>query len=250
MSLIPILSPKKFKPSDVPGLGLWLESDWGVTRDGLNAVSSWLDRSVNGYDFTQAVGANQPIWTAGEFGGNAGLIFDGTNDSLEISVANPFSTSQSFTFFVVLKAQVNDNDENYFSMGDLGSSDNFVLYKQGIVGTNPAVTFSVLSGIVNDVRGNTAINDNISHLFISESNGSAWSERIDRINQTLTVTGANSGIAPGDYTTLDNITIGVIRRSGVFFVRSNFAAILFYTSQISTGDRSKVENYLIDKYRV
>lgn len=255
MSLIPILIKKKFKPSDVPGLGLWLESGWGVTRDGLNAVSSWLDRSLNRYNFTQAIGVNQPIWTEGEFGGNAGLIFDGINDSLEVSVTNPFSTSGDFSFFAVHKSQANNNDNNYFAMGDLGGSDLILLAKgdNTNIRTNGIRVATVLSGTLNEVAGGTVLNDNLPKLVTIESNGSAWSSRLRGVSETLTVItggGSNSGNAPGDFTTLDNITIGMFRRSGAAFVRSNFAAILFYTAQISAADRDDVENYLINEYGI
>ena len=251
--IIPIILGRKFKPSDVPNLGLWLESGWGITRDGSNAVSAWLDRSANAYNFTQSTGANQPVWTESEFGGNAGLIFDGTNDSLEVSVSNPFSSSQSFSYFAVHKSQANNNDNNYFGMGDLGGTDVFLLAKgdNTNIRTNGIRIATVLAGTLNEVAGGTAINDNASKLITIESNSSAWSGRLRGVSETLTVVtngGSNNGNAPGDFTTLDNITIGMFRRNTTSFARSNFAAILFYTSQISSSDRTKVENYLISKY--
>ena len=250
-----LFKPSKFLPNKAPNLGLWLESDWGVTKDGGNATNAWLDRSLNAYNFTQAVGANQPIWTAGEFGGNAGIIFDGVNDSLEISVSNPFSTTQNFSFFAVHKSLVNDNDQNYFGMGDLGSSDLFLLAKgdNTNIRTNGVRVATVLTGTLNEVAGGTSLNDNLAKLITIESNGSAWSARLRGVSETLTVVtggGSNSGNAPGDFITLDNITIGMFRRSGIGFARSNFAAILFYTSQISAADRTNVENYLINKYAI
>lgn len=46
------------------------------------AVSTWADRSGNGYDVSQATGANQPTLQTGEVGGSSIVRFDGSNDYL------------------------------------------------------------------------------------------------------------------------------------------------------------------------
>lgn len=46
------------------------------------AVSTWADRSGNGWDATQATGANRPTFRVNQFGEAGGVRFDGSNDSL------------------------------------------------------------------------------------------------------------------------------------------------------------------------
>lgn len=46
------------------------------------AVSTWADRSGNGYDVSQATGTNQPTLQTGEVGGSSIVRFDGSNDTL------------------------------------------------------------------------------------------------------------------------------------------------------------------------
>lgn len=49
------------------------------------AVSTWSDRSGNGYDFAQATGANQPTLQVGEVGGSSIVRFNGTSTYLSRS---------------------------------------------------------------------------------------------------------------------------------------------------------------------
>jgi hypothetical protein len=51
------------------------------------AVSTWADRSGNGYDATQTNGTFQPTFQTAEFGGNGVVRFDGSNDFLNANGA-------------------------------------------------------------------------------------------------------------------------------------------------------------------
>jgi hypothetical protein len=65
------------------------------------AVSTWTDRSGNGYNFAQATGANQPTLQVGELGGSSVVRFDGSNDYLSRSDTG-FPTG-NITFLCVSK---------------------------------------------------------------------------------------------------------------------------------------------------
>jgi hypothetical protein len=54
-----------------------------ITQSDNTAVSSWADRSGNGYDAAQATSSKQPTFQTNEIGGNGSVRFDGTNDSLQ-----------------------------------------------------------------------------------------------------------------------------------------------------------------------
>lgn len=51
------------------------------------AVSTWSDRSRNGWDATQTSASLQPTFQTAEFGGNGVVRFDGSNDILSVSGA-------------------------------------------------------------------------------------------------------------------------------------------------------------------
>lgn len=76
---------------------VWLGKDllahWSARRYDLitiaTGVSSWKD-TVAAYDVTQATGAAQPVWNAQAFGGAPGVLFDGTDDFLALTLAGQF----------------------------------------------------------------------------------------------------------------------------------------------------------------
>lgn len=53
-----------------------------INQSDSTAVSTWSDRSGNAYDFSQATGANQPLFRTAGNGGSPAVQFDGTNDKL------------------------------------------------------------------------------------------------------------------------------------------------------------------------
>lgn len=92
--------PRRFAPSDVPGLRLWLAADFGAFQDSSFAspvtadaqdLAGWRDRSGSGNHATQATAAKKPRWRS------AGAIytalpvadFAGTDDLLETALSAP-----------------------------------------------------------------------------------------------------------------------------------------------------------------
>jgi hypothetical protein len=59
-----------FGPLDLPNLKVWLDANdlSTITKDGSNAVSSWADKSGNGYDVIQGTTTQQPIYNINGFG--------------------------------------------------------------------------------------------------------------------------------------------------------------------------------------
>lgn len=62
--------------------GFWLDAADVSTIVVSTEVSQWSDKSGNNRHFTQATAAEQPIYSPSAFFGRAGIIFDGTNDTL------------------------------------------------------------------------------------------------------------------------------------------------------------------------
>jgi len=71
---------RHFNPRDA-GADLVLDSRF-INQANSTAVSTWPDRSGNGHDATQSTGANQPTFLTAQQGGNGGVSFDGSNDTL------------------------------------------------------------------------------------------------------------------------------------------------------------------------
>jgi hypothetical protein len=82
--------PKLWRPSDLgTSLALWLDAEdtASITLNGSN-VSQWNDKSGNARHATQGVATSQPAFNAIGLGGKPVITFDGTDDSLRISIPN------------------------------------------------------------------------------------------------------------------------------------------------------------------
>lgn len=66
-------------------LRLWLRADAGVTMDGSNNVSQWMDQSLSGNTASQGTGANQPNLVASGIDGKPTLSFNGSSDVLSVA---------------------------------------------------------------------------------------------------------------------------------------------------------------------
>lgn len=86
------------------GADLVLDSRY-INQSDNTAVSSWSDRSGNGFDATQANATNQPTFQTGEQGGCGGVDFDGSNDFM-VGTYNP--TAVPRTVHSVFKSDVTD----------------------------------------------------------------------------------------------------------------------------------------------
>lgn len=93
-------------------------------------VTTWSDQSGNGSDATQSTSGNKPTYQTGEINGHPAVLFDGSNDFLEIvgldAVAD-WAITDAFTVLAILKSNSgsgsfrplwffrpnNDNNENF-----------------------------------------------------------------------------------------------------------------------------------------
>lgn len=71
------------------------DANIAVKKDGSGAVSKLYDISGNDNDAVQATGSAQPIWTAAQQNGKAGLVFDGSDDRLATSASVVGGTSMT-----------------------------------------------------------------------------------------------------------------------------------------------------------
>jgi hypothetical protein len=104
-------------PSSVPGLQLWLDaSDSNTLYDAVaggslvsadSPVLKWTDKSTNNYIAIQPDSSYAPIRKTSVINNKDALLFDGTNDYIDI---NSISMSQRITAFVVWRP---NNDPSY-----------------------------------------------------------------------------------------------------------------------------------------
>lgn len=87
-------------PQTISGLALWLDASdaSSITLDGSSNVSQWNDKSGNGKHAAQAVTLNRPSYPSGRIGGLPAVLFDGTNDGLQVA---SMTLPVSLTIFAV-----------------------------------------------------------------------------------------------------------------------------------------------------
>jgi hypothetical protein len=94
-------------PRAIPGLALWLDSaDTGTLTLDSTRVVAWRDKSGNGHDATQSVPSSQPLRLANPINGHPALLFDGTDDYLQVA---PGLDLSRMTVFMVIRVLDADN---------------------------------------------------------------------------------------------------------------------------------------------
>jgi hypothetical protein len=116
-------------PSSVPGLQLWLDASDSSTLydavEGGSLVSSdspvlkWTDKSTNNYIAVQSNSSYAPIRKTSVINNKDALLFDGTNDYIDI---NSISLSQRITTFIVWRP----TNSPAYAFDSISSSDRVV----------------------------------------------------------------------------------------------------------------------------
>ena len=256
------ISPQSlFLPTDVPGCVLWLRSDLGVTKDGSNLVSVWVDQSGDGNDATQVTSDNQPLWKDNHINGHPAIYFDGVDNFLlasGIATKGYFSgNDKPFTIFIVstLEKAAWDDDGNWISC--YLASDSF---STGI--------FDVLDFYNYGMSVRTALTDDMS--VTKGSNGGTgllpgdynlpyiWELVFDGQNVSIfknaTTIINNADLDVGVVTPDDSFSIGCAYEGlGVAkfaFWLGDIDEVIVYKSLVSVLNRSLIENYLNGRYAI
>ena len=87
-------------PSKLPGLDAWLRADLGITKDGGNLVSAWLDQGSHGVN-ASAAGAARPLWVDSAVNGHPIIRFTAATSVMALAAAMPQRATS--TIFAVMK---------------------------------------------------------------------------------------------------------------------------------------------------
>lgn len=208
------------QPNSIPGLSLWLKSDYGVILSG-SKITEWQDASGNNNHCIQASVSFQPsiVNSINQLNGKPSISFDGMDDYMSFSIGiNNIRT----VFFVVKHNGINvpfapilGDNNSYDFMGD---------------------------DITNNIFSNTYTHPNIK-------NGNM------RINK-LSVSTVTNATRPLNYSIISLTTTGNVSASQITRDRSNisrvwggeYSEIIIYDNLLSTQQIIDVEDYLVSKY--
>lgn len=235
----PLGSSATFLPSDLSGLQMWLETDYGVTNDGSGKCSQILDRSANGYVITQTTSAKRPAIDTSHVDAPFDILdFDGTNDCM----SHPsFHLTGAQTWFIVWKNDVNAAVDHPL-VGSKGSTLT-IINQINYAGYGP-YTFEIdyTTGTtvgVFESSPTTPQKLTITYAGSSPSTAGSYAARKNGTAKTVSsgaVTDTGAGWATGFF-------IGT-RPSELYFLNGKIFAILAYNRVLNSTEIANVESYL------
>ena len=220
-----------FSPRSISGLALWLDASDSSTITTGTGVSQWRDKSASGSVWAQGVGNNQPATGTQTLNGRNVLVFDGTNDSLTSTA--PYVGAMPASMFIVLRLISKSSFARLWATND----GLFGFLQQSTTGLiRWDLNGSTWSTYPSDATGVTVI-----ATAILPTSGSGES----RFNGVTT----SSSVARPPASTFTGVNYIGSYGAGNY---SNFwlAEMGWYTRDISTIERAKLEKYLAGKWGV
>lgn len=214
-----IASGSSFRPTQLPGLKLWLRSDLGITIG--TGVSAWADQSGNANNATQGTGSAQPTYNASDanYNGRPTLSFAAASSQMMSLVA--LFPAQPFTAYVVGESATTAGNKEFF--GD--STNNVTLFVSSsvwsifagsvVASANGTSTKQAFSGVFNGAS---------SALYINSSASAAASGNAGASNPAGTEQIGSSG--------------------GANFLNGKIAEVIIYNTAHSTTQVSQILRYL------
>lgn len=231
-----------FAPSDIAGLTFWIDADQISGLVDGDAVTTWSDLSATGAHVTQGTAGNKPVYKTAIQNGLPVVRFT-TDDYLATSTAAQFinSTSGQWTAFAVAKRTSDTGTQGILTGDNIGGSAN---------------------RIAQFLRWNTTTPQAIAWNGPATDNGptgSAGAFHIDEAHRTSTtldrlVDGVSNGTTAASSPTTGSCGLGVGLATGQggvqAFLTGDIAEIVLYNTALSSTDRTRVRDYLADKWGI
>lgn len=168
-------------------------------------------------------------------GGSSSLFFDGVDDMAIASVSDYRSSDQSGSIGVLFKVSNTSFFVHLYGSGDTGSLTRYIFF--GITDTGFLRMTENNNGTQDAVHGHEKVNDGKWHRGIVTCNGSTWKLYVDGVQQILTTTiGANNGDWFGDVSSLDNLSVSILRRTNDTQFLHGYMKEAFYWNRVLTDD--------------
>lgn len=240
-----------FVPTQIPNLGLWLDAS-DVNANGSQpadntAVTTWVDKSSNGFNATQATASYRPTYS------NNGVIF--SNDNFDPTVVNGLSSTYPSTryfetIFVVLNQTRNATDANanlnIIRPSAVGGGTGRAIYidSNNILNTGIAVSATSNRSMLPYV---TVPLDKTSLITSWNSNGVNIDHYVNGYNiSSIVSTTSNYSSAPG--------TTTLFGTNGTYVGSNGYNGILneviIYSSTLTSNQVFNVQNYLMQKWSI
>jgi len=231
---ISVTTPATGATLPLTGLKMWLRGDFGVTADGSNRVSNWLDESGSGNSATQSSTGNQPALVSNAMYGKSVLHFDGANSALNVPYFLQSATAAEA--FVVLRAASAQPGGNH-GLWSMGSN-----FRNAYPQTDGQIVDDFGSG--NYYFSGTPVTPiTDQHLYSVVSSSTEWTSRI---NGAIQFTTASNTVGFWPWPVIGSG--GAVSGYGSTNFDGDIAEVLIYDHALSQADRDAVTAYCKAKY--
>ena len=237
-------------PPPVSGYAAWMDATQSnkFTYSSSNIISQWTDASGNGYNATQSTVANQPTLVASAINGKPAVRFDGTNDFFNWNLG----TLTNHTIFMVVRFPstiTTTSPTQTLLAKDSTGHYNGLIYLGAVSGTysNERISWLTLynpSGVYYS-GGDLASG---AHQMNYKFTLSGYGSQIRYDKTTLSLSNVFGGFSSTDYPSYYT-TMGDGSTGGAAF-NGDIGEMILYTSALSAGDITSVENYLSTKWGI
>ena len=222
-----------FTPASLSGLTLWLDAsdtntlweDTSATTPATTVVGRWDDKSGNGYNATQATGANQPTLGT-SINGLDSLTFNGTTNTMALPSGLYSVPNGDYTIFVVSKKATTSS---MVSIGGNSSGGDF------FVGNTSSSLF-IAGGGASSYQYNSVGTD----LAI-------YGATQDSISRDLFVNGQRNFANKAQPVLVDSLYIGV-NPPNIWYFNGQIAEVIWYNRALSLTEQNNVGLYLAGKW--
>jgi hypothetical protein len=249
----PFLAKKQyytaFSPRQIAGCALWLDAADAstITLSGSN-VTQWNDKSINGWNVSQATSAKQPTLVSNSLNGLPGLNFiHASSQHLDTANQSSLNSLTGLTLFYVLKPTWNIGDpvQNPAFFGIRAPGGGVTIFNYYFINDYSGTAMFNGAPITSHTGSSvtSAIGKNVVSLYCSTNNNGT---DIAYLNGNLTgdtVTSASFGSG----TNLP-IIIGGDNYDPYENWQGLIYEVVFFTRVLTTTQRHQVESYLAQKW--
>ena len=235
-------------PKQISNCIAWFDgNDSGTMTLSSNIASAWADKSGNNNTLNSAqlsnlpAGGFSPLYTANAVNGLGSVYFDGSNDYMFVNSGMGLASAVGYTSFIVLSPRYLNAQQVAVGLQTSSGTYDFLAWWLSLD------TFRIaFDGGGNGQTNTTSRNDNRPIIHSIVRNGTSANAYLNNLQYATNVTVAstvNSGVA--------RLGVGAGTYSnGTDPYKGYVCEIIIYNRALSTTERSQVQNYLSNKWRI
>lgn len=239
-----------FNPRKLSGLLLWLDAtdpngDGTQPSSGI-ALLTWVDKSRNGYNATQATGSAQPLFVTNQLNGRPAIQFDGSNHWIRVeSTALAQAITTDMTMFVVLKYGAVVAGSNNFVCGtDPQANPPRATFLTNTVAVTDVFDWNIVpGGRISQATGSTGT----PYIYTCVASVSNNTQEMIRNTTSL---GTKGSAATNSFSTTYKWGIGAHDNGTLNKLNGSIGEIIICNSYYSATNRAIIYNYLKNKWGI